>query len=193
MRKDIRPADHPLVEFIYRVFGERFAELLMAGYHEEPSVRSKRFYFPKEEVGGAADWVIEVAANSLPCRQEPLVLAAMLKLLLNRPALSARLEFDLSEIVEEMGWENSPLTHKEIDQTISKYVALVYDKRQKTRNAEADEDGGTYSLLTSYIRESESGGLSLRRKYNYGDINHQFIDGLRRGQVYFAGILFGLF
>ncbi|MGA9996705.1 MAG: hypothetical protein WBP93_14905 [Pyrinomonadaceae bacterium] len=165
----------------------------MIGYNEVPSRKKKRFDFPQGETKGTTDWVIEVAANTLPCRQEPLVLAALLKLLLRRSVISPRLEFNMSEVVKELRWKDNPLTHKEIDRIISKYVALTYDKRQKRRGEEVDEDAGIYSFLISYIRssEAEARGLLPTRKYNYADFNQMFVEGLKRGQVHFAGINFG--
>lgn len=188
---------HTLAEFVYGVFGVRFGELLMVGYNEEPSREKKIFYLSGKEVGETEDWMIEVIANSLPCRQEPLVLAALLKLLMEKPVLSSRLEFEVSEIVEKLGWSINPETHQETDQIISKYVSVVYDKQQALKGKQdrgEDAAWGIYSFLTSYIRVSNVGASRspAQRAYRYVDFNRRFVEGLKSGQVYFADIRFGL-
>jgi hypothetical protein len=101
---------HHLVEFVYSTFGKSFGDLLLAGYNEERSWKTRKFYIIEEVSGVSVEWEIEVAGKSSPIRHEPLVLAALLKLLLHRPALSYLLEFEMSEMVKELGWKDSRLT-----------------------------------------------------------------------------------
>lgn len=185
--------DHPLKKFVYNTFGPRLADLIMVGYNEKPSRRKKIFRITEEVGGRSVEWTIEALGKSLPSRQEPLVIAALLKILLRRPEISLHLEFRMEELVEEIGWNNSPLTQKRIDRIISNSAGLAFHK--EPRNKRADMTGlkwGQYSLITAYIRESVRGaGGSLPRISRCVEINSSFVEGLKKGLVYFADINLG--
>lgn len=191
---------HPLAEFVYRTFGTQCADLLMVGYNKEPSRRRKSFHITEELAGESIEWEIEMDSNSPPSGQEPLVLAALLKLLLQRSAISTPLEFRMDELVEELGWNNNPTTRRTIDRVITSYAALFYHKEPTRRQGKQlrEREGislrwGQYSLLTAYLRGSISGagGARATRTYRRVDINKGFVEGLKRGRVYFADIDFG--
>ena len=188
--------NHPLAEFVYKSFGTRFGDLILAGYNEEPSRKRKHFYITEEADRGSIEWVIEVVSNSPPSGQEPLILAALLKLLLHRPLLSSRLDFGIGEVIEEIGWKDSLLTQRKIDRTISRYAALIYYKESRAKRGGGQRPSlswGQYSLITTYLRESSRpAGKSLPTKVSRSvEINGRFVEGIRRGQVCFADINFG--
>lgn len=190
------PKIHPLVSFVYQRLGQQFGDLLLAGYNELPSRTMKQFTYNETEDGIEIEWVIELIADTMPCYDEPLVLAALLKLLLSRPDLLTSLDFQTGELIAELKWRNSPHTSKRIDQIISSYVKLTYDKHERRRKDRYKRKGtqwGDYHLLTGYVREAvlkvgESLPIST---YNNVSFNNSFIDGLKNGQVRFAGINFG--
>jgi hypothetical protein len=188
--------NHPLAEFVYRTFGTRFGELILAGYNEEPSRKRKRFYITEEANGGSIEWVIEVVSNAPPSGQEPLILAALLKLLLQRPLLSSRLDFGIGELIEEVGWKDSSLTQRKIDRIISRYAALIYYKESRAKRGEGRRPSlgwGQYSLISAYLRESSRPAeKSLPTKISRSmEIDGRFVEGIRMGQVCFADINFG--
>jgi hypothetical protein len=190
---------HPLTTFIYETFGQQFGELLLSGYGEEPSGRHRKVYLTESDAGVETEWVIELVSRLLPCRNEPLVLAALLKLLLRRLSLSHyshRLEFEPDELFAELGWEDDMSTCRQMETAIISYVRLLYDKQPEEgaeRSRSATMGGGYYHLLTGYVRGAKSGsaGGSFANTLSGVDFDTSFIEGLRQGQVYFAGINFG--
>jgi hypothetical protein len=184
-------SEHPLTTFIHETFGQQFADLLLAGYGAEPCGGRKRLYLTQSEVGAETDWVIELVAPRPPCGDEPLILAALLKLLLSRPNLSNHLEFKMAELLAELQWRNDPDTRRHVEEVIVGYAGLLYDKRAG-RRASAIAEGGCYHLLTGYVRGDESGtGGALVRVPGGVYFDDGFVRGLKEGRVHFAGIDFG--
>jgi hypothetical protein len=182
-----------LVNFVYEAFGAQCAALLMVGLDEEPALAKKPFYIQETVEGGEQHWEIEVVANTLPCRSEPLVLAALLKLLLRRGAVPSPLEFQMSEVLEELLHAGVELTPESVDRIIAKYVALSYDKRARSSDESAGAGGGMYSLLIGYLRGSvkEAGEIDPAQVSNSVQFDQSVVGGLRRGDVVLAGIRFG--
>jgi hypothetical protein len=194
----MHPNTHYLATFVYQRLGQQFGNLLLAGYKAEPSPKKRLINFIEREGGIEIEWVIELVADTLPCRDEPLVLAALLKLLLRQPDPPANLEFQMEELIEELQWSNSPLIHKRVDRIISNYVKLLYDKRKLTKRDRYKREGtqwGYFHLLTGYIKESTfnaSESLPVRVHRNVS-FDNSFVEGLKNGQVRFAGINLGPF
>jgi len=181
--------------FVYQSFGKQFGDLLLLGYGAESSNRRTRLYLSLLDAGANTKWVIELVARRSPYRDEPLVLAALLKVLLSRASISQYLEFELSELLIELQWQDQVSTRQKVDKAISSYARLLYDKQPDTRverSTSAIVGGGYYHLLTGYVRGAKS---SIKEKAMrntnsvYFDIG--FIEGLRLGHIYFAGIDFG--
>jgi hypothetical protein len=131
-----------------------------------------------------------------PSRDEPLVLAALLKLLLSRPTISRQLEFEMEELIAELRWHDDASTRRRVEVAITAYVRLLYDKQVDTRAGHHTSEGGGggyYHLLTGYIRGAKSGLADAVpvRTLSGVDFDAGFIEGLRRGRVSFAGINFG--
>jgi len=182
-----------LVSFVYEAFGAQCAALLMAGLGEDPSRVGKKFYMQEGEVDGGRQWEIGVVSNSLPCRSEPLVLAALLKILLQSEGTPSLLEFQMSEVLDELLLAGVALTPGTADRIISKYVALFYDKRPSGGGESDEAGGGMYSLVTAYLKGSvnEDRRIGPARVSNSVTFDQSFVEGLRRGEVTFAGIRFG--
>src|SRR5205085_10130514 len=79
---------HPLTRFVYETFGQQFGDLILAGYGAEPGGGQKKLSLTEADEGTETHWVIEVVASRHPSGDEPLVLAALLKLLLSRRVIS---------------------------------------------------------------------------------------------------------
>ena len=181
-----------LVNFVREAFGACCADLLLVGLGEEQVRGAKTFGVRHDEEGKEWELEVEVVGGALPCRSEPLVLAALLKLLLGREGIPSPLEFHVSEVMEELRQAGVRLTDEDVDRIISKYAALSYDKRAKGGD-ESESDGGVYSLIAGYFRgtEKEAGGLSRARVSSSVLLEQRFIAGLRDGEVILAGIQFG--
>jgi hypothetical protein len=182
-----------LVNFVYEAFGVQCAALLMIGLGEESAQAEKKFYVQETVDGGVRHWEIGVVANALPYRSEPLVLAALLKMLLRHKTVPFTLEFQVSEVMEELLRAGVAITYEHVDRIIAKYIALSYDKREKSDEESDGAGGGMYSLLVGYLRGSvkEAGASDLARVSNSVQFDQSFVVGLRRGDVVLAGIPFG--
>jgi hypothetical protein len=177
---------HPLARFINETFGEQFGGLVLAGYGQGPGGGPVRVCLTESEAGTETDWVIEVTALRHPCGDDPLVLAALLKLLVSRPVGSYLLEFEVGELLAELRWPDSIETRRRVDEVIAGYVGTLYIKQAGARagRKQAASEGGFYHLLTGYVREALAGAGSVY----FGDA---FINGLKEGRVFFAGVDFG--
>jgi len=184
---------HPTTEYIYHIWGQQFGALILAGYGLEPGNQDRKLHLTEVEDGVEIDWVIELVGNDLPCQDDPLVLAALLKLLLCRPSISHCLEFELGELLTALQWPDDLNSRRQAETAIVNYVHLLYDKRidaQRRRNSGIAE-GGCYHLLTGYVRaKSRVGGVQVRTLRSVYFDTH-FIEALKRGQIYFVGIDFG--
>lgn len=185
---------HLLTTFLYETFGQQFGDLLLAGYGEEPGGKPKRLRLTESKAEGETAWVIDLVGDP-PCREEPLVLAALLKLLLGRPSVSQYLEFDPSELLTELRWRDTANTHRQIEATLHRYVRLLYEKRlsaQVGQSVSVPCEEGYYHLLTGYIQGATFGFSGTPNKTLRGVyFDAGLIEGLKQGRVYFAGIDFG--
>jgi len=186
---------HPLTIFLYETFGQKFGDLISAGYGDEPNSRHQRLHITESKAGEAIHCTIELVGDYLPCGDDPLVLAALLKLLLSRPSISHCLEFELNELLAELQWRDDVGTRHQVQTTIINYARLLYDKQvgiQAGQRKSAFTEEGCYHLLTGYVRGTESDVSGVMGRATSGIyFDASFIEGLRRGRVYFAGIDFG--
>lgn len=181
--------NHHLVEFVRRTFGEQFGAVLLAGYGEEAAF-SELSLSLVESAGGAGEgeWQLVVSGN-VPSGQEPLVLAALLKLLLSGAPLTPTLEFTPEEILAELGWPDTPPTRAMIDGVIRKYLGLTYAKRMRPPSGMLR---GMYALIVGYDQADEKHvGGSETRTYNSVTFHPHFIERLNSSVITFAGIEFG--
>jgi hypothetical protein len=181
-----------LVNFVREAFGGQCAAILLVGLDEESVKGTKTFDVREVTEGKEWELEVEVVGSTLPCRSEPLVLAALLKMLIALKSIPSHLEFQMSEVVDELRQDGVPLPDKGVDQIISKYVALSYNKRAKGES-ESEERGGMYSLITGYVRgsEKEAGETSPARVSSIVLFEQSFVAGLRKGEVILADIGFG--
>lgn len=146
---------HPLTTYVYETFGQRFSGLLLNGYGVESGRARRRLYVTESEGGMETNWVIRLVTSRLPCRDEPLVLAALLKLLLSHPSISQYLNFEPGELFTTLQWRDNASTRRRVEMAIGCYVRLLYDKQVDTRAGKRpseDGGGGYYHLLTGYFR-----------------------------------------
>lgn len=160
--------------------------ILLAGYGGEGGCRETVGVTGAYESGEETEWLIEISGD-LPRGDEPLVLAALLKLLLTRGPLDVALEFTLEEALAELGWPDGRFARDAVD-AVSKYSRLTY--------AKADKRGvvlGVYALVIGYdhITERRLEDNGRTRIFNRVQFHPRFVAGLRNLRIVFAGIEFG--
>lgn len=183
----------PLANFVREAFGAPCADLLLLDLGEEPGERERKLYVREEGEGKKWELVVSTAVGPFPSRSEPLVLAALLKMLFGRGDFPSPLEFHMTEVAEELRRAGVSLTEVEIDRIISKYASLSYDKRQASGDESEGGGGGVYPLITGYIRSGVR-GVSTPHSMRYRRIvsfESRFVEGLRQGEIVVAGIRFG--
>lgn len=163
--------------------------ILLAGYGGEVGLRETSL-----EVVGAAEgsgeetWLIEISGD-LPYGEEPLVLAALLKLLLSKGPLGVRFDFAVEDVLAELGWQDRRFARDVVDNAVRRYTCLSYARR---REAET-EARGMYTLVTGYdqITDAVTEGSGRARLLDRVHFHPYFIGGLRNFRITFAGIDFG--
>jgi hypothetical protein len=196
---------YSLAEFIYAEFGQPLGDLLLAGQGRLYSGRKESFEFTAPRGGDALKtWLIEVTARALPRDIEPLILAALLKSLLGRVDLddpeyvSGTFEFNMDNLLRELARAGYPgVSAQEVHDTIVKYTRLSYTLRElvpKTFGPPTKSRArGTYTFLYgfTYLIEREAGGTGPTRIVDRVKINEEFVEGLKRGEITFAGMKLG--
>jgi hypothetical protein len=196
---------HHLVDFIYSEFGKPLGDLLLVGYGHMHAGRKETFEFNAPRWGDAPrTWLVEVTARALPIGTEPLVLAALLKFLLGRVDMddpgyvSGTFEFNMDNLLRELardGWTH--VTAEEVHRTILNYTRLTYTLRELTRKTfgppKKSRARGLYRFLSgfTYITVRDGDGAGPTRLVDRVTINEDFAEGLKRGEIIFAGMKLG--
>ena len=181
---------HHLVEFVRQTFGEQFGAVLLAGYGEEAAFRELTLNLIDSQGGAGEGECLLVISGNVPSGQDPLVLAALLKLLLSVAPLTPTLEFNPEEVLAELGWPDTPPARAVIDGAIRKYLGLTYAKRMRPPSGMLR---GMYALVVGYERadEKHTGGGGETFSYNSVTFHPHFIERLNSSVINFAGIEFG--
>jgi hypothetical protein len=180
---------HNLELFIKRTFGDQMGAILLAGYGSEVGLReASQGVLGAAEGGGEEIWVIEISGN-LPHGEEPLVLAALLKLLLSKGPLGVRFDFAVEDVLAELGWQDRRFARDAVDNAVRKYTGLSYTRKREV-GAEAR---GMYTLVTGYdqITGGVTEGGRRTRVLDRVHFHPRFIEGLRSFRITFAGLDFG--
>ena len=194
--------EHPLVEFVYSTFGEPLGALLLVGYASEAEKQAS-FKFRASKGGATRTWIVDVTARSLPCGREPLVLAALLKFLvlrvdLDEPSYVSRsFEFNMRELLEEVARDGTRMSEEEADEIIEKYAGLSYTLREwEPKGPKAFTRArarGYYTFLSGYttLKYRDEGDTRARRLVDRITFCEDFVEGLKRGEITFAGMKLG--
>ena len=185
------PHTHPLVSYVRRTFGDRFASVVLVGYGGQEGPRELLLKVSVASRGEGIHGQLLKVSGDLPHGQEPLLLAALLKLLLSRGSLSPELEFEMQEVLAALSWPEAPGARVDDgDRVIRKYVGLTY-----TAGGEGDGGAGSgmYALVTGYDLEEgmELADHPAARIIRRVHFHPRFVDGLKDSRVVFAGIDFG--
>ncbi len=186
---------HPLIEFVYRTFGERFGSLLLAGYSEAAPPKKRTFLFTEHYAGVEIDWMVEVISECPPRGEEPLILAGILKLMLSQMPITGPFYFEMADLMAELDWPHTRALQDFVDLIAEKYAGLIfrkYEQRRRQRYKVAEAQWGRYKLVSSYLlgAAKEPGEPRLTRTFNRIDFDTKFVKGLNEGRVTFAGINF---
>jgi hypothetical protein len=185
-----------LVKFVYQTFGERFGGLLLAGYGQTALADKQSFIFTEIYGNMKIDWMIDVVSDDPPCGEEPLVFAALLKLMLSRTPIAEPFYFKMADLMRELGWSDTLMRERIIDHIIEKYIALTFRKYEHRRRRRYRKEGvqwGRYKLVSGYLVESVKRPSDAKPTLTYSriDFDTKFVRGLNDGRITFADLEFG--
>lgn len=181
---------HPLTR---KTFGEPVASIILHGLGEEGG---EVICPPFEHTGSARRLVrTTLSVEGHPPGHwggyRPLILAAIFKLLLERPELNDVLDFKFKEVLDELLWPDNPACRREVEDALDFYSGCSYVRR----NVDADGQVTQFSCYIIIWRESwgESRPQSDLCLDGGGSVSIEsgLVKALRKGVVAFAGIPFG--
>jgi hypothetical protein len=133
---ELSAPEQRLLDFSRERFGEHLSHFLLAGLGEEDEARIWLFTATFTD-GQGIDRCreIKVEANErpdivtlLPRRREPLVILALLRLLIvDREMSTSSLSYELEEVLNLLGWEDSAQSRLTIDGAIERYFNISYN------------------------------------------------------------------
>lgn len=183
---------HPLEVFTRDTFGEPFAAVILHGLGEDGGGTVCPPFGRTDQDGEGVQTSLSVTGHP-PGNwgYRPLILAAIFKLLLERPELDDVLDFKLKELLDQLIWPDTPACRREVEDTLDVYSGCSYVRR------DVDADGrvtrGSYYLILwrETVREFRPQSKLFHDGGNSVRIDPGLAEALREGAVSFAGISFG--
>lgn len=195
---ELSAPEQRLLDFSRERFGEQLSQFMLAGLGEEPTEQRWRFTITYAgDENAVLKRRVEVithepldGSSCLPRGRDPLVLAALLRLLLEVNQRSPNtLSYEQGELLRLLGWKDTWKAGGEMEEAVRRYFMLTYkwkmNKRELARqklnfytsdeslisetNTLSEEDaGGRMKLLTSRIVFNERFIEHLRSQSLFG-------------------------
>lgn len=185
-------AERRLIAHLEEQFGEHLSALLLSGYGTKEWVRRRGLVISTTDRVGAREEhtvvLLTEGAHSLPYGQDPVVLAAHLRMLSERGA-SGRLSYDLLEMLEALGWVDPVQGLKAIEGALYRYYRLSYAAAGRRRHPMAPQAEGVTAerrILTSYDFEHEPvrGRGGYPTLHTVVEFSQRFLDQLRQRSLF---------
>jgi hypothetical protein len=150
-----------LVAHLKEQFGEHLGALLLSGYETERWAQRRELVITTtDRVGNREEHsviLLAVGAHALPYGQDPVVLAAHLRMLSERGACG-RLSYDLLEMMKVLGLVDPVQGMKAVEGALHRYYRLSYAVEGKRHHPLAVQSEGVTAerrMLTAYDFEHE--------------------------------------
>jgi len=151
-----------LIAHLKEQFGEHLGALLLSGYETERwTLRRELVISTTDRVGNREEhsvMLLAVGAHALPLGQDPIVLAAHLRMLAERGAYGC-LSYDLLEMMGVLGLVDPVQGLKAVEGALHRYFRLSYAAEGKRRHPLAPQAEGVTAerrILTAYDFEHEA-------------------------------------
>lgn len=180
-----------LLKFAIDAFGEPLSRFLVSGLGEKESGRiwlfkvtftDKSDAIRRRDIRLEADELPDVV-TLLPCQREPLVMLAFLCLLMGRKPFSSHMAYDQVEVLELLGWENTPESRLSIDEAVERYADMSYRwslSKEELAEKNLSRGRGWARFVSGYgyrdVEEEESG--HIKRIANRIDFSAEFVSEL---------------
>jgi hypothetical protein len=189
-------SEQMLLKFALDQFGEPLSQFLLSGLGEERVVPAWLFtvtftggqggrYSRKVRVG--VDYRPDMI-TSVPRNKQPMVVLALLRLLIVDCNLtSSRLHYDQQEVLELLGWKNTPENRLSIDETVRRYTSLYYEwALDKRELAEANLSffHDISRLISGYDYETIEDAGEVKPTANRIQFNAEFVKELTERSLF---------
>jgi hypothetical protein len=185
-------AERRLVAHLEEQFGEHLSALLLSGHEVKRWVpRRELVISTTDRVGNKEEHSVilsAVGAHALPYGQDPVVLAAHLRMLSERGACG-RLSYDLFEMMGVLGLVDPAQGMKAIEGALHRYFRLSYAVEGRRRHPLAVQSEGVTAerrILTAYDFEHEP--VRSRDPYpamhTVVEFSQPFLDQLRQRSLF---------
>lgn len=145
----------------HRAFGLFPHALLLLGYGESKPEKEREFTVEEKDVQTGATTtrhmkVFTKSESGLPRGRDPQVLLSLLGLIYRKPEISNSVWFRKSDLIETLGWSDTPENRQDIEQAIERYFDTAYRglniHKSKTRDREHEQ---VRRIITGYDRIDE--------------------------------------
>jgi hypothetical protein len=185
-------SERRLVAHLKEQFGEHLSALLLSGYGTKEWVQRRGLVISTTDRVGTREEhsviLVTEGASFLPHGQDPIVLAAHLRLLSKRGA-AGRLSCDLLEIMEVLGWADPMQGLKAIEGALYRYFRLSYAAAGTRWHPMAPRTEGVTAerrILTFYDFEHEPvrGRGTYPTLHTVVEFSQRFLDHLRQRSLF---------
>lgn len=151
-----------LVAFMQETFGELLSLLLLTGLGEEAWPGSRRFTVSELDADGyMISHRLELTSDeALPHGRDPLVLAALLKMLIERRQPS-RLAYEQAEIVRALGWRDVAGAGGAVVGAVERYYAASLAEVEKIQTRPDSTGPVAFVSATRFLMGYRTSGAEL--------------------------------
>jgi hypothetical protein len=185
-------AERRLIAHLEEQFGEHLGALLLSGYGTKEWVQRRELIVSTtDRVGNREEHsviLLAVGTHALPYGQDPVLLAAHLRMLSERGACG-RLSYDLLEMMKVLGLVDPVQGMKAVEGALHRYYRLSYAVEGKRRHPLAPQSEGVTAerrILTAYDFEHEP--VRSRDPYpmmhTVVEFSQPFLDQLRQRSLF---------
>jgi len=182
-------SERRLLEYALGLFGEPLFRFLLSGLGEETEAQVWLFRVSFDDMSGVVRRrEIKVEPDDipgeprvLPCRREPLVMLALLRLLIEAHGSLSTLSYSQEQVLTLLGWEDDETTRLDIDQAVRRYARLSYSwglsrEELTERKLSFYEAESRFISGYGYYNAEEDG--ENRRVANNAEFSSVFVEGL---------------
>ena len=189
------------MKLMRRHFGGRFCSLVFYGLNKEKEgciPHNLRFTVPTEDGNKRVCECEFENCNSIARGDDPLVIAALLKLYLERGNLEYDFNFGIGEIAEELSWQFNQDTEERISETIANHARVggcISIGNQAGKKVELPfEDyvfrGLLFCTFKFVTREFSENYPNILRSSHRITFHREFVEGMRKGKVIVGKVCF---
>lgn len=190
-KKTLPPPSNLDLTRTHKAFGLFPNALLLFGYGESKQENERIITTEEKSVqtGEVITRQMKIYTNSakgLPRGRDPQVLIALLHMTLQKPGSTNSLWFRKKDLIDTLGWIDSPENRQDIDEAVSRYFEAAYTGLDVKTNAGGSKTKENYSrIITDYtnIDERKTRYLDSERSFSKVVFNEAVINQIRSAEL----------